>query len=98
MQSESMFIGSIVFDIYIPYSQSLKEKRTVIKSLKEKLRGKFNVSVSEVGEMEKHQKSVVAVVIVGAEQGYVEKNMDSIINFVELNYPDVYIQTYREII
>jgi uncharacterized protein YlxP (DUF503 family) len=93
-----MFIGSIVFEIHIPYSQSLKEKRTVIRSLKEKLRNKFNVSVSEVGEMDKHQKSVVAVVLVGADQGHIEKSMDSIINFVEVNYPEIYIQTYREII
>ncbi len=93
-----MFIGSIVFDIHIPYSRSLKEKRMVINSMKEKLRKKFNVSVSEVGELDKHQKSQVAVVLVAPNQNQVEKNLDIIINYVELNYPDIYIQTYKEIL
>jgi uncharacterized protein YlxP (DUF503 family) len=93
-----MFIGSILFDIYIPHSHSLKEKRMVIKSLKEKLRYKFNVSVSEVGEQDKHQKSQVAVVLVAPKQFQVEKTIENIINYVELNYPDIYIQTYKEIL
>jgi uncharacterized protein YlxP (DUF503 family) len=93
-----MFIGSVVFDIHIPYSRSLKEKRMVINSMKEKLRKKFNVSVSEVGELDKHQKSQVAVVLVAPNQSQVERNLDIIINYVELNYPDIYIQTYKEIL
>ncbi|NPA53168.1 MAG: DUF503 domain-containing protein [Aquificae bacterium] len=92
-----MFIGSIVFDIYIPHSGSLKEKRMIIRSLKEKLKKKFNVSVSEVGDVEKWQTAQVAVVTVTPDKNQTEKVIQNIINFVETNYPEIHINVYKEI-
>ena len=93
-----MFIGSIVFDLYIPYARSLKDKRTVIRSFKEKLRSKFNVSVSEVGNNDKWQNSQIAVVLVASDKKHLEKQIDTIISFIEINYPDIHLNIYREII
>lgn len=93
-----MIIGSVVFDIYIPYSHSLKSKRMVIKSFKEKLRSKFNVSVAEIGGQDKWQTAQIAVVMVGQEQNQVEKSIQNIVNFVEANYPDIHINVFKEII
>ena len=93
-----MFIGSIIFSIYIPYSSSLKDKRTVVRSLKEKVRSKFNVSVSEVGDLDKWQRSQIAVVLVAPDKRQTEKIINNIINFVEESYPDIYIDVYKEII
>ncbi len=93
-----MFIGSIVFDLHIPYSNSLKEKRMVIRSVKEKLKSKFNVSVSEVGDQNLWQSAQIAVVMVAPDQKQVEKVMQNVINFVEVNFPDIHINIYREII
>ncbi|WP_297456810.1 DUF503 domain-containing protein [Persephonella sp.] len=92
-----MFIGSIVFDMYIPHATSLKEKRMVIRSMKEKLKAKFNVSVSEVGNQDLWQSAQVAVVTVAPDQKQVEKVMQNIINFVEINFPEVHINIYKEI-
>ncbi len=92
-----MFIGSVVFDIYIPHAGSLKEKRMVIRSLKEKLKNKFNVSVSEVGDVEKWQTAQVAVVTVTPDKNQTEKVVQNIINFVEINYPEIHINVYKEI-
>ncbi|RUM62095.1 MAG: DUF503 domain-containing protein [Persephonella sp.] len=92
-----MFIGSILFDIFIPHSSSLKEKRMVIKSFKEKVRAKFNVSVSEVGDLDKWQKSQIAVVFVAPTQNQAEKIMNNVINFVESSYPDIYMDIHTEI-
>ncbi|MDQ7056087.1 MAG: DUF503 domain-containing protein [Persephonella sp.] len=92
-----MIIGSIVFECYIPYSNSLKEKRMVVRSLKEKLKSKFNVSVSEVGNQEMWQSAQIAVVTVAPDQKQVEKVMQNVINFVENSFPDLYINVYKEI-
>ncbi|WP_029521899.1 DUF503 domain-containing protein [Persephonella sp. KM09-Lau-8] len=92
-----MFIGSIVFDMYIPHATSLKEKRMVVRSMKEKLKAKFNVSVSEVGNQDLWQSAQVAVVMVAPDQKQVEKVMQNIINFVEINFPEVHINIYKEI-
>jgi hypothetical protein len=93
-----MIIGSIVFDIYIPYAGSLKEKRMVVRSVKEKLKSKFNVSVSEIGDLDKWQYAQVAVVTVAPDKKQVEKVIQNIINFVENNYPDIHINVYKELI
>ena len=70
----------------------------IIKSFKEKVRAKFNVSISEIGELDKWQKAQIAVVLVAPNQKQAEKVMNNIINFVENNYPDIYIDIYKEII
>lgn len=93
-----MVIGSIVFDIYIPHATSLKEKRMVIRSLKEKLKSKFNVSVSEVGNQDLWQSAYIAVVMVSPEKKQTEKIMQSIINFVESNFPELHFNIHKELI
>ncbi|EDP74302.1 DUF503 domain-containing protein [Hydrogenivirga sp. 128-5-R1-1] len=93
-----MVIGSIVLDLYIPHATSLKEKRMIVRSLKEKLKSKFNVSVSEVGNQDLWQSANIAVVFVSPEKRQTEKIMQSIINFVETNFPDIYINIYKELI
>ncbi len=93
-----MIIGSVVFDIYIPYANSLKSKRMVVKSVKEKLRSKFNVSVAEIGGQDKWQTAQIAVVTVAQEKHQVEKSLQNIVNFVETNYPDIHINVFKEII
>ncbi len=92
-----MFIGSILFEVYIPHANSLKEKRMVVRSMKEKLKSKFNVSVSEVGELDKWQTAQIAVVTVTPEKTQTEKVVQNIINFVETNYPEIHINIYKEI-
>lgn len=93
-----MFIGSLVFDIFIPDALSLKEKRMYIRSLKEKLRSKFNVSVAEVGNQDLWQSAQVAVVLVSGDKGQVEKQLDNIVSFVESHFPELHINVYREIL
>jgi len=93
-----MIIGSVVFEFYIPHSGSLKEKRMVVRSVKEKLKSKFNVSVSEVGSQHLWQTAHIAVVTVAPDKKQVEKVMQNVINFVELNFPDLHINIYKEII
>ncbi len=57
-----MPIGLLTLEIYIPEAHSLKDKRQVLRSLKDRLRGKFNVAVAELEGQDSWQRSVVGVV------------------------------------
>jgi len=93
-----MMIGNLVLDFYIPYANSLKSKRMVVRSVKEKLKSKFNVSVAEVGNQDLWQNAQIAVVLVAPDKNQVEKSLQSIVKFIESNYPDLHINIYKEII
>ncbi|WP_028951138.1 DUF503 domain-containing protein [Sulfurihydrogenibium subterraneum] len=92
-----MMIGSLVMQIHIHDAGSLKEKRMVIRSIKEKLRSKFNVSVSEVDNQDLWQLATVAVVTVAPDKNQVENILQNVINFVYSNFPELHIDVSKEI-
>ncbi len=92
-----MMIGSLLMEIHIHDSSSLKDKRMVIRSLKEKLKSKFNVAVSEVDNQDLWQLATVAVVTVGPDKKYVENVLQNVINFVDINFPELHINITKEI-
>lgn len=57
-------------ELRIDHAHSLKEKRHVVKSLKERLRGKFNVSVSEIEDQELHNSAVIAAAVVSPSRDF----------------------------
>lgn len=61
-------IGVLTLEIHVEHSHSLKEKRHVVKSLKDRLRERFNVSVSEIDFLDSWQNSVIAAVTVSADR------------------------------
>jgi uncharacterized protein YlxP (DUF503 family) len=71
-------IGVITFELRIEQAHSLKEKRHVVKSLKERLRGKFNVAVSEIDDMDLHNSAVLAAVTVSPSRPFAEKVLQAV--------------------
>ncbi len=63
-------IGVLTLELRIEDSHSLKDKRHVVQSLKERLRHKFNVSVAEIDCQELWQRAVVAAVTVSSDHGH----------------------------
>ena len=57
-------------ELRIDHAHSLKEKRHVVKSLRERLRGKFNVSVSEIEDQELHNSAVIAAAVVSPSRDF----------------------------
>jgi uncharacterized protein YlxP (DUF503 family) len=57
-------------ELRIDHAHSLKEKRHVVKSLKERLRGKFNVSVSEIEDQDLHNSAVIAAAVVSPSRDF----------------------------
>ena len=60
-------IGVLTLEIHVEDSHSLKDKRHVVKGLKDRLRSRFNVSVAEIDGQESWQRSVVAAVTVSGD-------------------------------
>jgi uncharacterized protein YlxP (DUF503 family) len=80
-----IIVGLLSVELFLPYSSSLKEKRLVIKSIKDKVRHKFNVSIAEVDYQDKWQRAKFGVVQVGNDYGFIEKNMNAIFKLIESN-------------
>lgn len=62
-----MFVGVARFVLQIPGARSLKERRKVVKSFKDRMRARLPVSVAEVGDVERYQVATVAVAVVSRE-------------------------------
>lgn len=64
---------------------SLKEKRMVIKSLMQRLKNKFNVSVAEVDSQDVHQTLVIGISCVSDSKIMLDSVMENILDFIECN-------------
>lgn len=78
-----MPIGLVTLEIHIPDARSLKDKRQILKSLKDRLRGHFNVAVAELDHQDVWQRSVVGVVGICAEQGRLAEMLGSVLEASE---------------
>ncbi len=83
-----MHIGLLQLDVHIPYAHSLKDKRMALRSLKDRLRKRFNVSISELDHQDLWQRSAVGVVSIGPDAGYLEKQLNLALDEVERILPD----------
>ncbi len=83
-------VGAMVMTFHIPAAQSLKEKRRVVKSLKDKISGSFNVSVSEVGDLEKWQTASIGVCMISNDRRFMEGSFEKILALAD-GAPDAQI-------
>jgi uncharacterized protein YlxP (DUF503 family) len=71
-------IGVLTLEIHVEQSHSLKEKRHVVKSLKDRLRERFNVAVAEIDGLDSWQHAVVAAVTVSNDKVHAEKILSAV--------------------
>lgn len=74
----AIVVGLMTLEILIKEAHSLKEKRHVVKSLKDRLRHRFNVSVAEVDYQDLHQSSLLAVSVVSASKQLAASILESV--------------------
>ena len=79
-----MPVGLLTLDISIPESRSLKDKRQVLRSLKDRLRRRFNVAVAELEHQDVWQRAVIGVVTLGDQPGLVEQSLRAVLQDSEL--------------
>lgn len=71
-------IGVLTLEIHVEHSQSLKEKRHVVKSVKDRLRERFNVSIAEIDHLDSRQNSVLAAVTVSKDRVHAEQVLQAV--------------------
>ena len=83
MNDTTHHIGLLLIDLFIPSAQSLKEKRMVVKSLKDRVRSKYNVSIAQLDTEDKWQTATLGISMIGNDQRYMEGCLQDIFNFIE---------------
>lgn len=78
-----MIVGVAVVELRVHESQSLKEKRGVVRRITGRLRHRFNVSVAEVGGQETWQRAVIGLSLAGSDEGVVRRGLAKALAFVE---------------
>jgi uncharacterized protein YlxP (DUF503 family) len=76
-------VGTLRVDFRIPGSDSLKAKRKVMRSLKDRIRGRFPVAVAEVGYQDLHARGLLGIAAVAEEGRVVERVLDEVQRMIE---------------
>jgi uncharacterized protein YlxP (DUF503 family) len=77
-----MTVGIARLTLFLPEVHSLKEKRTVLRRVKDRARQKFNLAIAEVGENDLWQRAVLGVAVLGSGRRFVESALDEVVRFV----------------
>jgi uncharacterized protein YlxP (DUF503 family) len=78
-----MHTESAKLTFHIPHAVSLKDKRQVRRSIVEKTRQRFNVSIAEVDTQDMHQTLTIGVAVVSGAAAHAERSLDEIIRYME---------------
>jgi len=76
-----MIVGTLKLRFVLRESHSLKDKRRVLRSLKDTLSNKFNISVAEVDEQDVWQTAQVGVAVVGTDTPFVQSVLTNVLNY-----------------
>src|SRR5580700_3607621 len=93
-----MPVGLLTLELHIPDAQSLKDKRQVLRSLKDKLRRQFNVAVAELDHQDLWQRSVVGVVTLSTEEKHVNEVLKRVLDEADRILGSILINQAIEII
>lgn len=80
-----MIVGCCEIELYIYESYSLKDKRMVIKSIIERMKHRYNISISEVGDNDIWNKSYLAFCTVSNNLVHVDKIIQECLDFLQLD-------------
>ncbi|MCQ9207857.1 MAG: DUF503 domain-containing protein [Omnitrophica bacterium] len=80
-----MTIGVLQLKLFIPQANSLKSKRQALKSLKDKIRHKFNVSVAEINAEDLWQTAMLAIACINSDKRLINSVLSKIVNLVDVH-------------
>jgi len=87
-------VGLLQVELTIPSADSLKAKRMVLRSLKDRIRKNFNVSIAEVGDNDQWQSAVVAVALVSNDKRFANRVLSKVVDFIESSR-DLVVDDYQ---
>lgn len=62
-----MVVGVLRLAFHIPHARSLKDKRSVVRRFRDRIRARFDVSIAEVGAQDSHQRAIFGVAVVSSD-------------------------------
>ena len=92
-----MVVAALTWDLSLPGCSSLKEKRSVVRSLKDRLRHKFNVSVAETGFQDVHSRARLTLALVASDRRLADQVLDTADRFVQEHARAVITHVEREV-
>ncbi len=93
-----MYVGISSVEIFLPDNHSLKEKRQVTRSIVERTRSRFNISIMEINRSNLWQRAYIGFSVVGETIDQINKTVEDVHNFIENLYLGKIINTKTEII
>ena len=81
-----MVVGIVRIELHIPGASSLKAKRSVVRSLKERIRARVKAAVAEVDHQDLWQRAALGVAVVSGERAQVDQMLQSVRALVDAAY------------
>ncbi|MCC7211149.1 MAG: DUF503 domain-containing protein [Candidatus Brocadia sp.] len=79
-KSDDAVVGVLSIRLVIRSAHSLKDKRRIVKSLKDRIKNNFNVSISEIGTLDHCQYACLGIAMVGNDKKYLNSTLSSLVN------------------
>jgi len=83
IQDCTQHIGVLTVSVHIPTARSLKDKRHVLKSLKDRLHNTFNISIAELDGQDKWQVATLGLAMIGSDNRHVDSSLSKALSFIE---------------
>jgi len=93
-----MRIGTLELELYLPESRSLKDKRRIVRSLKDRIRGRFNVAVAEVDALDAWGRAILGVAAVGNDGRVLDSVLSQVVNHIQAFRPGLLVDYRIEIL
>jgi uncharacterized protein YlxP (DUF503 family) len=93
-----MFVGVLRLTFHIPHARSLKEKRSVVRRFRDRVRARFDVSIAEVGAQDLHQRAVFGVSVVSADAAVCDSVLEQVARAAEVAEDAVLTDRATEVI
>ena len=81
-----MVVGTLKITLHLHDNRSLKGKRKVVRSMVDKVKHKFNVSIAEVGSNDKWQRIELGVSAVGNDRRHIDSSLNNILDYIDTLY------------
>jgi len=91
-----MIVAWQTWQLTLPGCASLKEKRTVVRSLKDRLRSRFHLSVAETGQQDVLSRAEISVALVATDKRFAESVLDKADHMVHENGRAVVVEQHRD--
>ncbi|MBW1667561.1 MAG: DUF503 domain-containing protein [Deltaproteobacteria bacterium] len=93
-----MVVGTLKIEFRLHDSRSLKGKRKIVRSMVDRVKNKFNISVAEIGSNDKWQKIELGITTVGNDRRHIDASLNNVMSFLESLYLAELVESKKEIL